>query len=83
MDAVPAPFGSLTMRRFLCLAACALTLTAVGCSSRTASSGAYTFSQQDGGNIAASDSLGSNLALNSKVQTAFVPHTTAFVPTND
>jgi hypothetical protein len=73
------------MRRFLCLSACALALTAVGCSSRTASSssGAYTFSQQDGGNIAASDALGSNLALNNRVQTTFVPHTTAFVPTND
>lgn len=73
------------MRRLLSLSACAvLALTAVGCSSRTASSsGAYTFSQQDGGNIAASDALGSNLALNNRVQTTFVPHTTAFVPTND
>jgi|GEM_PF-6867933 ABC-type uncharacterized transport system auxiliary subunit len=72
------------MRRLLCLSACAaFALVVGGCSSQTASSGTYTFSQQDGGNIAASDALGCNLALHDQVQTAFVPHTTAFVPTND
>ena len=61
------------MRRRLCfLSLLTATLFAAGCSSNKVAS-VYTFSQRDGGNVAASDAVGSGMSLQGGVQTAWIP----------